>query len=276
MCDDVPLARAKGHLGRERIDDMASMLLRTLLATIAAILGAVLGVSLDRKIRSRLPLLLVGATGTLLAVVLCSVLPEAKELLPWGEFLIATASGYAAFYVFDRYVSHLCPACAYSEFDSATLTKLSKTAILLLFALGLHSLLDGVAVVVGDEIVKHDNAGVLFAIACHKIPEGLALTILLLGAGYTRSTTLFWATVIESMTVLGGLLGIWALRDASPTLLGWLFAHVGGGFLFLIAGTLRTFWNNQTQFPTKRLVTVSCLSFLGTATLLFVIHACGS
>ena len=144
--------------------------------------------------------------------------------------LIALASGYAVFYLVSKYVFHVCPACAASHFDEATTHRFSEIASALIIALGLHSTLDGLALAAGHEAGGTDLS-MMSAIFVHKVPEGLALGALLLGAGYRRATTVFWVAAVEATTVLGGVAGILWLRPGF-----WLdavLAHAGGGFVFL-------------------------------------------
>ena len=259
---------------------MAPPFLFTLLAAFAAALGALLGTALGSRAKNRLPHLLFAASGVLLAVVLCDLLPEAKAALSWPAFLLAGGSGWAAFSVFNRYIFPVCPSCAFSDLDHAQTQKRRQTAAFLLIALALHCLLDGVAVVVGDEINPQTNTGLLFALTVHKIPEGFALVILLLASGWNKPQTLRWAVLIESATVLGGLMGTLLLRDASLPFLSLLLAHVGGGFLFLVTGTLKTLVGSaerglaaNSRLP---LVRLCALGFLGTTGLLLLLRFCGA
>ncbi len=220
---------------------MTPLLLRSTFATLVAFSGSALGVTLGRLAPRRLNLLVYAAMGALLAVTLLDVLPDAKALLSWPAFGLAGASGYALFWVLGKYVYHVCPACAVGAFDRATTERLGQTVILLMLALGIHSAMDGVAVVVGDAVADRPNVALLLAVSFHKFPEGLALALLLLGAGYGRRTALLWTLGIESATELGALLAVFGLRDLAPLGLGLLFAHVGGGFVYLVATTLGLF-----------------------------------
>ena len=56
---------------------------------------------------------------------------------------------------------------------------------------------------------------------------------LLLGAGFKRVNAIVWVAVVEATTVLGGVLGLWVLRDVPRFWLGAVLAHAGGGFIFL-------------------------------------------
>lgn len=225
------------------------LLMRSTIAMLIAFGGGALGVALGQVAPRRLTLLVYAAMGTLLAVTLFDILPDAKELLSWPAFLLAGLSGYGLFWVLGKYVYHICPACSIGAFDQATTERLGQTVVLLMIALSIHSTMDGLAVVVGDEVVGHPNLALLIAVSFHKFPEGLALAVLLLGAGYSRRTALFWTMGIESTTEIGALLGIFGLRHASLMHLGLLFANVGGGFVYLIVSTLGL-WTRPRQAQT--------------------------
>lgn len=176
------------------------------------------------------------AAGTLLGVTLFSILPEGWERLRWWELALATGSGYVVFSVVSRYVYHVCPACAASHFDEATAHHFGEIAMALIIALGIHSTMDGVALVAGHETHAAGNGldlSLLMAIGVHKVPEGLALGALLLGAGMRRVPAIGWVAVVEATTLLGGALGLLLFRHVSPFWLDIVLAHAGGGFLFL-------------------------------------------
>lgn len=216
---------------------MDSILLRTTIATLVAFAGGALGVALGRVASKRLTLLVFLAAGGLLLVTLGDVLPEAKEHLSWTAFWLAVVSGWGVFWLISRAVHPICPACAGSDLGAETRERLNKDALLLMIALAIHSTVDGLAVAAGDAVGGRANLAVLLAVSLHKLPEGLALALLLLGAGYKRSAALGWTFAVESTTELGGLIGLATLQSVSPFWLSLVFAHVGGGFLYLVALT---------------------------------------
>ncbi len=239
---------------------MIYLLLRSTIATLIAFGGGGIGVWLGNVAAEKLRVLVYAAMGALLAVTVFDVLPDAKDLLSWPEFLGASASGYLLFWAVGRYVYHICPACAMGTFDQATTERLGQSVMLLMIALSLHSAMDGIAVVVGDRIAGRPNLALLFAVSFHKLPEGLALALLLLGAGYTRRKALWLTLAIESATEAGALLGVFGLRHGSALGLGLLFAHVGGGFIYLIASTLGLFSGPRGATRTQEGATQFALS----------------
>jgi len=178
------------------------------------------------------------AAGTLFGVTLFSILPESLHEMRGGPFLVAVASGYLVFGLLTRYVFHVCPACAASHFDEALTHRFSEIAAGLVIALAVHSTMDGLALAAGHR--AHGGAGpldwsVLVAVCVHKVPEGLALGALLLGAGFPRARVLVWVAAVEATTLLGAVLGLWGLRHVNEWWIAAVLAHAGGGFLYLAA-----------------------------------------
>jgi zinc transporter ZupT len=216
-------------------------LLRSAFATIMAIVGICFGALLTKSAARRLNVFVYTAMGVLLLVTVLDILPDAKHGLTWAEFAAGVASGVALFWLVGKYIYHICPSCALHTFDEAALHRLGQTAFLFMIALGIHATMDGLAVVVGDEVTGRPNLAVFFAVAIHKLPEGMALVLLLLGAGYSPKKAFWWSCGIESLTELGALAGVLWLRNLPQEWLSLIFAHVGGGFLYLVGTTLNSF-----------------------------------
>ena len=107
-------------------------------------------------------------------------------------------------------------------------------------ALAIHSTTDGVALGIGQEtaITTAGKWSLFSALCIHKIPEGLALGSLLIGAGLQRARALGWVAAVEATTLLGGAIGFFFLANTSTFWLGLFMANVGGGFLYLAAHAL--------------------------------------
>lgn len=254
---------------------MEMVLLRTTLATLIAFIGATIAAALGKVDARRLRLLVYAAMGVLLGITVCDILPDAKQSLSWPAFLLSAASGWVLFWLFGKYLGPLCPACAMSAFGSRVPTRLGQTVVLLMAGLGLHSTMDGLAVVVGDELSGHANLAVLLGVSFHKLPEGLALVLVLIGAGFNRRQALAWGYAIEATTELGGLLGLFALRSVPVPLLAAIFGHIGGGFLYLILSTFGLFASSHGSkdrrlLPSAPSVASGGLGFAATAILIWI------
>ncbi len=265
--------------------------------------------------RRRLLALVSLAAGALLAVTFFSVLPEARENLSLIGVIVAAASGYALYYLIGRYLFPICPACVsdtvgdpntdhvHSESCSQdhlpakkqTLlhqlhqpkTNFRNIATLLGMIVAAHAAVDGIAIAsshhhhaaTDEEIVASvaQALPLLFALSLHKLPEGLALTALLISSGFRRGEAFLLTTGIELATLLGGALGLLLRGVASPALLSGIMAHVGGGFLYLAFQALRNEADEvRSESPAKATlphqVLYGGLGFVSVAAVLWVIH----
>jgi zinc transporter ZupT len=209
------------------------------LAFAIAVGGGALGATLARSHRRLCALISLGA-GTLFGVTVFAILPESFDSLRWWGILLALGSGYVVFSLVTRYVFHVCPACAASHFDEATQHRFGEIATAMMVALAIHCTADGLALAAGHEAHEANVAGgraldlsIVLAVCVHKVPEGLALGALLLGAGFTRLKTVVRVALVESTTLWGGFLGLLALPHIREFWINIIVAHVGGGFLFL-------------------------------------------
>jgi zinc and cadmium transporter len=214
------------------------ILLRSTIATVVAWIGAVIGFALGSKVSKRLDYLVTAALGALLAVTIFDILPDAAKLLRLPVLILATASGALLFWLIARFVYPICPACSSPADDNMVQTKLTRTVVLLTVALGVHSTMDGAAVVIGDTLAHGANTAIFFAVSLHKLPEGIALVLLLIGAGLSRRSALIYSICVETATELGALIALFLVTRLPEAALGMIFANIGGGFLYLVSSTL--------------------------------------
>ena len=199
-----------------------------------ALIGGGISTSLQLE-HKQLCALISFAAGTLLGVTFFAILPEGLGVAPWWAVLIAAASGYALFFFISKHVHHVCPACAASHFDDDAARHFSEIATGLVIALAIHSATDGVALGIQREAptMEATKWSLFSALCIHKLPEGLALGSLLIGAGLHRSAALAWVAAVEATTLVGGVIGYFFLTNISTFWLGLIMAHVGGGFIYL-------------------------------------------
>src|SRR6266576_1448025 len=215
---------------------MANTLWQVIAAHIFALAGGSISASL-RLEHKHLCALISFAAGTLLGVTIFAILPESFGACPWWAGLLALITGYALFFFISKHVHHVCPACAASHFDADATRHFSEIATALIVALAIHSTTDGLVLGIQGETPAMDvTKWSLFSALCiHKVPEGLALGSLLIGAGLHRSAALGWVAAVEATTLLGGAIGMLWVGKVSTFWLGLIMAHVGGGFFYLAA-----------------------------------------
>src|SRR5437763_3732429 len=215
---------------------MANSLWQVIAAYLFAIARGSISTSLHLAHRQLCALISLAA-GTLLGVTIFAILPESFGACPWWVVFLALATGYALFFLISKHVHHVGPACAASHFDADATRHFSEIATALIVAFAIHSTTDGLALGIqnnapGTEATKWS----LFSALCiYKLPDGLALGSLLIGAGLHRSAAFGWVAAVEATTLIGGVIGYFFLANVSSFWLGVIMAHVGGGFIYLAA-----------------------------------------
>jgi zinc transporter ZupT len=218
---------------------MPNALWQVLAAYAFALIGGWISTSLQLS-HKPLCALISFAAGTLLGVTIFAILPESFGASPWWTVILAVASGYAVFFFISKHVHHVCPACAASHFDADATRHFREIATALIVALSIHSATDGLALAIQGEIpaISSTKWSLFSALCIHKVPEGLALGSLLIGAGLKRSAAFGWVAAVEATTLLGGVIGYFFLSNISTFWLGLIMAEIGGGFIYLAAHAL--------------------------------------
>jgi zinc transporter ZupT len=178
--------------------------------------------------------------GLLMGVSLFWVLPEMASFLNWFNALVWIAAGGSVLWAIDRWVYPVCPACSNPHDHDHCTASLHGFAPPLLIAAALHSALDGWSVSAAGGTVGGATAGLghvatpfVAAIAIHKIPEGLALGVIMRAAVNSRGSALGWCALAEGATLLGAVSEVVLAPYLGPRVLHALLALAGGTFLYL-------------------------------------------
>ncbi|HTQ11834.1 MAG TPA: ZIP family metal transporter [Fimbriimonadaceae bacterium] len=250
---------------------MTSPIVAALVATGIAVAGAAIGMDLAGAFRTRLQMLVHVATGALLAITAFDILPEAKAALTWPVFLACALAGYGLLWAVGKFVFYVCPSCAITHIDEASSMARRGSLILLATALGTHCLLDGLAISAGSDLPVRAGMGALIAVAIHKLPEGLALGLLLTSAGYRRRSAVAIASMIEGVTVIGAIAAALFSPSPGPAPVGAILALVGGGFVYLVTNAFGGALEHPAELPRVRTITAEALSFAVTGVLFLLI-----
>jgi ZIP family zinc transporter len=221
------------------------IVLRVLGATAAAGLGAILAFPARRASHRVLCALVSFAAGGLLAVTATHLIPETTHLIGIGPGAVAILGGLALFYGIGRYVYALCPACSATDSEKGFF----QLSVVMMVAMGLHSLTDGLAIVAGFEVSQSTGTALGFllfvAVAYHKIPEGLALMTVVRASGHKTPVAFGITLLIEMVTGLGALVGLLLVHIAAHEL-GILLGIVAGSFLYIVFfAILKEMWEHE-------------------------------
>jgi zinc transporter ZupT len=179
-------------------------------------------------------------SGALLVIIaLLWVLPELAEQFGWAGGVAWLAGGVAVLFVVDKFVHPVCPACSPSHDHDHCATRLHGFAGPLITAASVHCMLDGWGIVSSHrDAMGALGLAVLLGIALHKIPEGLALGVILRASVRNRWAALGWCAFAQAFMLAGGWVVSVATFYFSTKVIMALLALAGGSFLYLGAHAL--------------------------------------
>jgi zinc transporter ZupT len=177
-------------------------------------------------------------------VAVFDIFPQSKQALSWPVFAGAVAGGYAAFRLIGTYVCPICPSCALRSFEEDPHGARGAGLAILSAVMAAHCFIDGIAVSAAESVGTTFGLRMFAAIAVHKLPEGFALTLVLMNASHSARRAFWWACGIEVATIAGALIG--TVMHPSAFWLSLALAHIGGTFLYLSASGLRDALSHPT------------------------------
>jgi zinc transporter ZupT len=223
-------------------------ILLSIAATAIGAASGALGVfSLAGSTRRIVPL-----SGALLAAIaLFAVYPELAETRGWFAGAALLAGGVGLLWAFGRFVYPVCPSCSHTHDHDHCARALHGFALPLAAAASLHAFLDGVGLSASQqEPMGGLAAAVVVGVTLHKIPEGIALGVMLREALRSRGAALGWCVLAEAATLAGALLESALTARFGLAWVSYPLALAGGSFLYLGFHALHGEWRRRTVAQT--------------------------
>lgn len=219
------------------------------LAAIIGMLGALLGLTVagfQRHTRLIVPF----SGGLLLGVALFGLLPELVADIGWSAGAPLFALGYLLLGTVDRYLWRVCPTCSHDHVHESCASALHGFAAPLAAATALHCLVDGWGLVTTESATRMGvRLAVPIAIALHKIPEGIALAVILRAAVGSNAAAFAWSAAAEGATVVGGAFALAMTIRLPGSWTSYPLAIAGGFFLYLGFHAIHAEWKRRGAIP---------------------------
>jgi zinc and cadmium transporter len=203
----------------------------TLLGSLGGVLVASALLLFNDRIRLKVvPWLVSYAVGTLLAVALLVLLPEALSQLPASTVLGSLLAGIMLFFLLEKLV--LWRHCHTNDCEAH-----GMAAPMVLVGDAFHNFLDGV--VIGTAVQTSVPLGIstALAIATHEIPQELGDFAILLHAGFSKRRALILNMVSGLSAILGAVLAVVAL-DWMPQINTYILSVAAASFLYIAMADL--------------------------------------
>ncbi len=203
----------------------------SVLSTSIGIASAAIGVSsLIGAPRKLVPF----SGGLLMGIAAFGVLPELAGHYTWAGGAALLGLGFTCLWLFGKYVYPVCPACSAEHDHEHCATALHGFALPLVTVAAMHSFLDGLGIAASQQ-ERAEGLGtvVLVGVIIHKIPEGMALGIMLRAALRSRISAFGLAAAAESATFVGAVLESALSARLGVAWVSYALAVAGGSFLYL-------------------------------------------
>jgi zinc transporter, ZIP family len=196
-----------------------------------------------------LNLMLGFAAGVMIAASFWSLLNPAIEMseeqgkIAWIPAVIGFLSGGAFLYLIDRLLPHLHMGLS---IDKAEGIKTSwHRSILLVLAITLHNIPEGLAVGVAFGALAHNSDMVALAgavalalgIGLQNFPEGAAVSIPLRREGFTRRKAFIYGQLSGIVEPIAGVIGAYLVLVMTP-LLPYALSFAAGAMIFVVSEEL--------------------------------------
>ena len=226
---------------------------------LGGVITAIFGTRTDKMISIFLSL----AAGVMASIVFIELIPEAIEYSNIWVAIIGLALGALMVMVLNNIMDKISRTGkgesklhdSYAEFFHSEgmlrdKKNLLRSGMIMLFAIALHNIPEGLAMGAAG---YHDAAlGLTLAImiGLHNIPEGMAISAPLISGGFSRPKTLALVMVTGSTTVIGAVAGV-LIGGISDLALALSFSVAGGAMLYVVFGEIlpQSIVTNRDRIP---------------------------
>ena len=189
------------------------------------------------------------AGGVMISIVSFELIPEGIELAGMPIAIIGLILGIAVVAALNRLLdkatikdgddlqAHISEAGVYHANDLAGKPALLRSGIIMLIAISLHNLPEGIAI--GAAGVHDIRLGMILAavILLHCIPEGMAIGAPLIGGGMPRWKAVGLTALSGVPTIIGGAIGM-LVGGISDVTLALALTGAGGAMFYVVFGEI--------------------------------------
>lgn len=207
------------------------------------------------------------AGGIMLAISVFELIPESVKLGSEFIMIIGVLLGALMMWGLDKLIPH----SHLSTSDDLTIENPEKinisdpilrTGYLVLFGIAIHNLPEGLAIGAGFESSPEIGLLIAVAIAFHNIPEGLAIAGPLKAGGINNLKIFIFTLLAGLMTPLGTIIGK-LIFSISPVFIGGSLGFAAGAMIYIVNDELVPQSNHmQSHFANAGMISGLLIGFL--------------
>lgn len=183
--------------------------------------------------------------GLLMGIALFAVIPELAEEHSWLHALAFVGIGVGLLWAFGRFVYPVCPSCSHTHDHEHCAATLHGFALPLMAAASLHAFLDGLGVAAAQADTSKGLGVLVLGVVLHKIPEGIALGIMLRAAVKHNGVAFGLAALAEGATFFGAVLESAVTAHFGVAWVTYALALAGGSFVYLGFHAIHGEWQRR-------------------------------
>ena len=192
------------------------------------------------------------AAGVMTSIVFAGLIPEAVALAGHKVAFYGLALGIGMFvclgYLVDLVSSqrndqeisvHTTPGELFHEGEllNPVQTSLFRSGVLMVIAIGLHNVPEGLAIGAGGALSGKLGFMLALMIGLHNVPEGMAIAAPLVGGGVSRIKAITLTFIAGATTIIGAFIGLCVGR-ISPLLIALSLGAAAGAMLYAVFGEI--------------------------------------
>jgi len=221
------------------------LLLSTLAGVVGMGLGGLIAACFKKFTPKTMCWLLSFAGGVMLSIVFFELLPESIEYGGFPAAIAGLVMGVIVVLILnlvldrvtikngDNLDAHISKAGINHENKLVGNPRLLRSGIVMLLAIALHNLPEGMAVGAATVSNLHSGAILTIIIMIHCIPEGMAIAVPLIGGGISRGKAVALTALSGVPAVIGGVLGM-LIGEMGDIPLALALAGAGGAMLYVV------------------------------------------
>jgi ZIP family zinc transporter len=235
------------------------VMLSVLAGVVGMGVGSVLTASFGSSSDKMISIFLSFAGGVMLSIVFMDLLPEALGHSNIYLTIVGLIFGVFMVLILNNILDKISKSgkfhSSFAEFFHegemiSSKKSMLRSGMIMLFAIALHNIPEGLAMGAAGYIDTNLGFTIALLIGLHNIPEGMAISAPLIAGGVSKLKTIVLVMIAGATTLLGTLAGI-VIGEFSDYAISVTFSLAGGAMLYIVFSEIlpHCVFTNKDRFP---------------------------